>query len=79
MIDISTTYMGLKLKSPLIASSSPLLKKVEHVKRLEEGGIAAVVMYSLFEEQIIHEGLDLNHSPLAGRRLIPGGDELPAR
>jgi len=61
MIDISTNYLGLKLKNPLIASSSPLLKKVEHVKRMEDAGIAAVVMYSLFEEQIIHESLELDH------------------
>ncbi len=61
MIDLSTTYLGLKLKNPLIASASPLLKKVERVKRMEEAGIAAVVMYSLFEEQIIHESLELDH------------------
>jgi dihydroorotate dehydrogenase (fumarate) len=61
MVELSTSYLGLNLKNPLIASSSPLLKKVEHVKRMEEAGIAAVVMYSLFEEQIIHESLELDH------------------
>jgi dihydroorotate dehydrogenase (fumarate) len=61
MIDLSTTYLGLKLKNPLVASASPLSKKVDQVKRLEEAGIAAVVMYSLFEEQIIHESLELDH------------------
>lgn len=61
MLDLSTTYLGLKLKNPLIASSSPLMKKVEHVKQMEEAGIAAVIMYSLFEEQIIHESLELDH------------------
>ena len=49
MIDLSTTYLGLKLKNPLVASASPLSKKVEQAKRMEEAGIAAVVMYSLFE------------------------------
>jgi dihydroorotate dehydrogenase (fumarate) len=53
--------LGLKLKNPLVASASPLSKKVEHVQRLEQAGIAAVVMYSLFEEQIIHESLELDH------------------
>jgi dihydroorotate dehydrogenase (fumarate) len=61
MIDLSTTYLGLKLKNPLVASASPLSKKVEQAKRMEEAGIAAVVMYSLFEEQIIHESLELDH------------------
>jgi dihydroorotate dehydrogenase (fumarate) len=61
MIDLSTTYLGLKLKNPLIASSSPLMKKIDTVLRMEEAGIAAVVMYSLFEEQIIHESLELDH------------------
>jgi len=49
------------LKNPLVASASPLSEKVETVRQLEESGIAAVVMYSLFEEQIIHESLELDH------------------
>ena len=61
MTDLSTTYLGLKLKNPLVASASPLSKKVEKARQLEEAGISAVVMYSLFEEQIIHESLELDH------------------
>ena len=61
MIDLTTTYLGLKLKNPLVASASPLSEKVENVRKLEDAGIAAVVMYSLFEEQIIHESLELDH------------------
>jgi dihydroorotate dehydrogenase (fumarate) len=61
MVDLSTTYLGLKLKNPLVASASPLSEKVETVKELEQAGIAAIVMYSLFEEQIIHESLELDH------------------
>jgi dihydroorotate dehydrogenase (fumarate) len=61
MADLTTTYLGLKLKNPLVASPSPLTEKVENVKRMEEAGIAAIVMYSLFEEQIIHESLELDH------------------
>jgi dihydroorotate dehydrogenase (fumarate) len=61
MVDLTTTYLGLKLKNPLVASPSPLSEKVENVKRMEEAGIAAVVMYSLFEEQIIHESLELDY------------------
>ncbi len=61
MTDLSTTYLGLALKNPLVASASPLSKRVENVKRLEAAGAAAVVLHSLFEEQIIHESLELDH------------------
>ena len=61
MIDLKTTYLGLNLNNPLVASASPLSKKVDYVKRMEDAGIAAVVMYSLFEEQITHESLELDH------------------
>ncbi len=60
MVDLTTSYMGLKLRSPLVASASPLSKKVETVQRLEEAGAAAVVVYSLFEEQIVHESRALD-------------------
>ncbi|MFZ5878355.1 MAG: dihydroorotate dehydrogenase-like protein [Chloroflexota bacterium] len=61
MTDLSTTYLGLNLKNPLVASASPLSKKVEQARQLEEAGASAIVMYSLFEEQIIHESLELDH------------------
>jgi len=61
MVDLSTTYLGLNLKNPLVASPSPLSEKVDNIKKLEEAGVSAVVMYSLFEEQIIHESLELDH------------------
>jgi len=69
MIDLSTTYLGLKLKNPLVASASPLSEKVEIVKKLEEAGISAIVMYSLFEEQIIHESLELDHFLFYGSEI----------
>jgi dihydroorotate dehydrogenase (fumarate) len=61
MVDLTTTYLGLKLKNPLVASASPLSEKVDTVRQLAEAGIAAVVMYSLFEEYIIRESLELDH------------------
>jgi len=61
MTDLTTTYLGLNLKNPLVASASPLTKKAENAKRLEDAGVSAIVMYSLFEEQIIHESLELDH------------------
>jgi dihydroorotate dehydrogenase (fumarate) len=54
-MDLSTEYMGLKLKHPIIASASPLSETLEGVKRLEDSGASAIVMYSLFEEQIRRE------------------------
>lgn len=54
-MDLSTEYMGLQLAHPLIASASPLSEDVEGIKRLEDAGAAAVVMFSLFEEQIQQE------------------------
>ena len=61
MADLTTTYLGLKLKNPLVAAASPLSEKLDKVRRLEECGVAAVVMYSLFEEQILRESLQLDH------------------
>ena len=55
MPDISTTYMGLPLRSPIIASSSTLTASVENIKALAEGGAGAVVLKSLFEEEIVLE------------------------
>jgi dihydroorotate dehydrogenase (fumarate) len=61
MIDLTTTYLGLDLKNPLVASSSPISKRVDTVKKMEDAGIGAIVMYSLFEEQITHESKALDH------------------
>jgi dihydroorotate dehydrogenase (fumarate) len=60
-MNLATTYLGLELKNPIVASASPLSKKVSQVRHLEDAGAAAVVMYSLFEEQIIHESHELDH------------------
>ncbi len=84
-IDLSTTYLGLKLKSPLVASSSPMCGDVGNIRRLEDAGAAAVVLQSLFEEQIEHESDELDrfieqaaeigaesvsHFPDLGRRVM---------
>lgn len=55
MPDLTTTYLGLSLKNPLVASASPLSKKLDRVRQLEDAGASAIVMYSLFEEQITRE------------------------
>jgi dihydroorotate dehydrogenase (fumarate) len=59
-IDLSTTYMGLKLSNPLVASSSPMCEDVGNVRRIEDAGASAVVLHSLFEEQIEVESDDLD-------------------
>jgi dihydroorotate dehydrogenase (fumarate) len=71
MTNLATTYLGLRLKNPLVASASPLSKKIERALKLEEEGIAAIVMYSLFEEQIIHESLELDHYLSRGTDSYP--------
>lgn len=60
MPDLSTSYLGLSLANPIIASSSPLTERVEDLQRLEAAGVAAVVLPSLFEEQISIESRDLD-------------------
>ncbi len=59
-MNISTTYLGLKLRSPLVASSGPLQSEIDNVRRMEEAGISAVVLHSLFEEQIEIESINLD-------------------
>jgi dihydroorotate dehydrogenase (fumarate) len=60
MVDLSTKYMGLSLKSPLVASSSPLCANVDNIKRMEDAGAGAVVLHSLFEEQVNFEQMQLD-------------------
>jgi dihydroorotate dehydrogenase (fumarate) len=60
-MDMRTEYMGMTLKNPLVPSSSPLSHSVGSIKRLEDAGASAVVMYSLFEEQITSESFYLDY------------------
>ena len=66
MIDLSTSYLGLNLASPLVVSASPLSRDVDGICRLEDAGASAVVLYSLFEEQLRQEEADLNYHLAAG-------------
>lgn len=66
MIDLSTSYLGLRLSTPLVASASPLSRDVDGVRRLEDAGASAVVLYSLFEEQLRQEEMDLDYHLQAG-------------
>jgi dihydroorotate dehydrogenase (fumarate) len=60
-MNLSTNYLGLELKNPIVASSSPLSHTVEGMRRLEDAGASAIVMYSLFEEQITFDSLYVDH------------------
>jgi dihydroorotate dehydrogenase (fumarate) len=60
-MNLSTSYLGMPLKNPIVASSSPLSHNVDSIRRLEDAGASAVVMYSLFEEQIAFEGLSIDY------------------
>jgi dihydroorotate dehydrogenase (fumarate) len=59
-MDLTTTYLGLKLRTPLVPSASPLSEDIDGIKRMEDAGASAVVLYSLFEEQLRQDRLELN-------------------
>jgi dihydroorotate dehydrogenase (fumarate) len=65
-MDLRTTYMGLPLRNPIVASASPLSEKLDNIKRMEDAGAAAVVMFSLFEEQIKRENASIERLITAG-------------
>ncbi len=71
MPDFTTTYLGLKLSSPLVPSASPLSRKLDNLKRMEDAGAGAVVLYSLFEEQINAESQALDQFLTAGAESYP--------
>jgi dihydroorotate dehydrogenase (fumarate) len=60
-MDLTTSYMGLTLKNPIVASASPLSENLDNIYRMQDVGAAAVVMYSLFEEQITWQSHQLDH------------------
>ncbi|NER27362.1 MAG: dihydroorotate dehydrogenase-like protein [Symploca sp. SIO1C4] len=61
-MDLSTSYMGLKLRSPLVVgAAAPLTENIDNLKRMEDAGAAAVVLHSLFEEQLRQEQFELHH------------------
>ena len=62
MIDLSTNYLGLKLRNPIVVSASPLTEKLENFARLEDAGASAIVMYSLMEEQIEAESENIDNA-----------------
>lgn len=70
-MDLSTQYLGLRLKSPFVPSASPLSEDLDNIKRMEDAGAAAVVLYSIFEEQIRSERYELHHHTTQGTESYP--------
>ena len=71
MIDLTTTYMGLELKNPIVASASPLCDSLDKIRLLEDHGIAAVVLPSLFEEQLIVDSESVDADLSRGAEAFP--------
>jgi len=69
-MDLSTTYLGMNLKNPLVPSASPLSRNIGTIRKMEDNGAAAVVLYSLFEEELNHESKTLD------RYLTEGTDSF---
>src|SRR5579859_6584247 len=61
IMDLSANYLGLKLRTPLVVAASPLSENRGNMKQMEDAGAAAVVLHSLFEEQLRHERLEMHH------------------
>ena len=71
---LSTSYLGLKLRTPLVVSASPLSHNIDGIRRLEDAGASAVVLFSLFEEQLRE---DANRSQPQHSNVMPIFTELP--
>ncbi|MDF7801180.1 dihydroorotate dehydrogenase-like protein [Pontiellaceae bacterium B1224] len=70
-MNLKTEYMGLSLKNPLVPSASPLSETVDGIRRMQDAGAAAIVMFSIFEEQIQHDEKALDHLLSAGSESFP--------
>jgi len=82
-VDLTTDYLGLRLKNPLVASCSPITGRLDGLRRLEDAGVAAVVLPSIFEEQLEHEDREMKRVHEVGSETFPeavGGyfPEIPA-
>lgn len=65
-MDLKTKYLGMTLNSPLVVSASPLSEDIDNIKKMEDAGASAIVLYSLFEEQLRLEQLEMEHHTTAG-------------
>ena len=65
-MNLTTTYLGHKLRTPLVPSASPLSENLDNIRRMEDAGASAIVFHSLFEEQLRHDRLELDHHLFQG-------------
>ena len=70
-MDLTTKYLGIKLRTPLVAAASPLSEDTDGIRKMEDAGASAVVLYSLFEEQLRQERLELNQNLQQGTESTP--------
>ncbi len=70
-MDLSTKYLGLRLKNPLVVSANPLCESIQNIQKMEDSGASAVVLHSLFEEQIVFESRYLYHYTTEGSESYP--------
>ena len=70
-MNLHTTYMGIKLRTPLVVSASPLSESLDNIKRMEDAGASAIVLYSLFEEQIRYERYEHHSTTIQGTESYP--------
>jgi dihydroorotate dehydrogenase (fumarate) len=70
-VDLSTRYLGLELRHPIVASASPMTGSIDSLKRLQDAGVTAVVLPSLFEEQIEHDEMAADDLMMQGAELSP--------
>jgi dihydroorotate dehydrogenase (fumarate) len=70
-MDLTTHYLGLKLRTPLVVAASPLSEEIDKIKRMEDAGAAAVVVYSLFEEQLRRDRFELHQNLEQGTFSYP--------
>lgn len=76
-MDLSTEYMGLKLDNPLVAAASPLSRQLGNVRRMEDAGLGAIVLFSLFEEELDPDGRLERYTSDHGRRSLPALEYFP--
>ena len=70
-MDIRTKYMGMDLKSPLVAGASPICDNIDNIKKLEDAGASALVLLSLFQEQVIQEQKEILYHSIVGNYISP--------
>lgn len=70
-MNLRTNYLGLELRSPLVASASPISKEIDNIKKLEDAGAGAVVLFSLFEEQLIGDQRELHYHTTSHNEISP--------